>query len=373
VASTVVVKAVSSRREVERFIRVPWRIYGQDPLWVPPLLSERRAFLNPRKNPFFAHGEVQLFLAFRGNEPVGTIAAILNHAHTEYHGDATGFFGLFETIDDETVAFALLGAAKEWLRARGMSVMRGPMSFSTHDAVGLLIDGFDLPPAIMMPYNPAYYVRLVEAYGFSKEVDLFAYRADAADSAERLKKVAAWAGRNPHVRVRTVDAARLREEGEFIKRLYNESLVSNWGYVPVTDTEFQKTIKDLRAIIDPDLVLIAEYRNEPVGFYLAVPDYNVCLKAANGRLFPFGIVRFLRAKKTIDFGRLLIVGVMPEHQKRHIGVLLYCRIWETMLRKGYCAAEASWINERNRPMNHALEWMGLKKYKTYRIYDQAIA
>ncbi len=361
---------VTSRRDLNDFIKLPWTVYRGDKHWVPPLILERREFLNPRKNPFFDHAKVRLLLAREGKgAAIGRIVGIVNHNHIQTHQENAGFFGLFESLDDQVTANLLFDAAAAFLRAEGMEIMRGPENMSVNDDLGLLIDGFDYPPVIMMPYNPPYYVRLVETYGFSKSRDLFAYSGVGPGVPERLTRGVELIRKRYKFRVRPLDFSRFAEEERKIHRLYNEAWQANWGAVPMTDAEFHHMASSLKLIADPELCLIAEVGDEPAGFSLALPDLNQALTRLNGRLLPFGIFKLLWYGRKIDGLRVIAMGVKKEF--RHMGIDT-CFYHETYLRgyaKGIVRGEMSWVLEDNALMNRALVNMGLKLYKRYRLYD----
>jgi GNAT superfamily N-acetyltransferase len=368
------IDAVTTARDKKQFIRFPWTIYRGDPHWVPPLLMERRDFLDPAKNPFFEHSDVRLFLAREDGAVVGRIAAIVNHNHVARHGERAGFFGLFECVDRQEVANALFDAAAASLRAAGMQVMRGPENLSINDDLGLLVKGFDRPPFVMMPHNPPYYERLVEGYGFSKAMDLLAYYGEHYDQAppERFERGMAVIRKRYRFDIRTLDMKRFDEEVDLIKTVYNEAWEDNWNAIPMTDREFTHLAKDLKLVIDPEMCIIAEVNGRVAGFSLALPDLNRALIKINGRLFPSGLIKLLWHKRKINGVRVLTMGVLPPY--RHMGIST-ALIYETYKRggqRGYHVGELSWILETNAPMNNALVNAGFVVHKTYRLYDRAL-
>ena len=363
------VRPVRSRRERKRFVRFPRRIYREIPAWVPPLEIERMAFLDRKKNPFFRHSDAELFLAERGGEPVGRIAAIENRRHLETYRDGTGFFGLFECVDDPAVARALVGAAASWVRARGLVRLRGPMSFTINDECGLLLDAFEAPPVLLMSYNPAYYAGLLESCGFRKAQDLLAYRMEAPERVPSRLAAIAHAVAMRGIVVRPLDFARFDEEVELVHRIHSRAWSDNWGAVPLTVDEMRALARELKPLADRDLVFVAEDEGEPVGVSVTVPDINQALRAADGRLFPFGLLRLLAARRRIDAVRVLILGVLQGHRFRGVDAALYVRTMEAAMRKGYRWGELSWVLESNTAMNRAAESLGATRYKTYRIYD----
>ncbi len=370
------VRPIESRRDLERFIRLPWSIYpGRYPHWVPPLLSEERKRLDPKHNPFFEHAEAKCFLAWEGERAVGRVAAIENRVHNEFHQDRVGFFGFFECGEEAAVAAPLIDAAARWCGDRKLATLRGPMSFSTNETCGLLIDGFDDPPAVLMPYNPPYYQALLESIGFEKAKDLVAYAVHRPDfQLERLNTLLERIlRRHGGVRWRTVQMKRFDEEVRLIRDIYNSAWERNWGFVPMTDAEIDRMARELKPVVDPELVLIGEVDGEPAGFALALPDVNQALRHANGRLWPFGILKVLWHMRRVKRVRIITLGLKPEHRRTGLDGLFYRQIFLNGTEAGYTWAESSWILEDNFPMRQALEKIGFHHNKTYRIYDRPIA
>lgn len=366
----VVVEKVVTRRDFRRFVEVPAvAVYRNDPYWVRPLDMDMEAKFHPRKNPFLEHAEIQPFLASKGGRPVGRICAILNRRHNEFHDERAAFFGWFECVEDPEVASALFAACEEWAKAKGMAFLRGPANFSSNDDWGLLVDGFDSSPMVMMPYNPRYYIGLLEGCGFRKEKDLVAYRLDLQkEIPERIRRAMGLLKERTKVEIRTLRMDRFEEEVRTIQEVYNRAWERNWGFVPMTEAEIVHLAKELKPVVDPELVLIAEMRGKPVGFAMALPDYNQLLKRLNGKLFPFGILYLLLNRRKIASGRLLTLGLVKEVRNTGIEALFYLQMWETGRRKGYLEAELSWILEDNLPMRNGIEKVGGEVYKTYRIY-----
>jgi GNAT superfamily N-acetyltransferase len=362
---------VAGRRDLARFIALPYTLYRRDPHWAPPLRRDVRALLSA-KNPFFAHAEAAHFLAERGGEIIGRITAIHNRAHNDFHGDRVGFFGFFEATDDKAVAAALFDRAGEWLAARGLDRMRGPASFSTNDEAGLLVQGFATPAALMMPHNPPYYAALLEAAGFRKAKDLLAYQRSFDQPPQRLHAAAQRLQARRKITVRPLDMSRFRAEVDIVKRLYNEAWERNWGFVPMTDAEIDFLAAQLRPVVVPDLVAFAEHDGRPIGFMVVLPDLNVALRQnPSGRLFP-GIVRVLLASRRIDRVRVLLLGTVPEWRGKGVDAILDAWVWERAHRRGYRWAEAGWILEDNHPMRNGLVNLGFEVYKTYRLYERPI-
>jgi GNAT superfamily N-acetyltransferase len=364
---------VTNRSEREAFIALPYALHRQDPLWVPVLRMDVRALLDPKKNPFFEHAEAQYFLARRGSQVVGRIAAIHNRLHNEFHNDRVGFFGFFEAIHEQAVADLLFKTAADWLRARNLDVMRGPTSFSTNDECGLLVDGFETPPAIMMPHNPRYYIDLVERAGFKKAKDLRAYQSTGLDLPPRLVEGARLLEKRYGITTRMLDMKHFDGDVAIIKDLYNRAWERNWGFIPMTERELDHLVKQLKPIVVPEIVPFAFRKGEPIAFGVALPDFNVALKKnPSGRLFP-GILKVLWASRKIHRVRIPLLGTLPEWRGRGVDALLYKHIWEHGRAKGYDWGEASWILEDNSAMHNGLERMGFRVYKVYRLYDRPVS
>ncbi len=365
------VQPVAGRRDLRTFIELPWAIYRDDPDWVPPLRVDMRKAFDPTAHPFHGHSEVQPFLAWRGDRPVGRICAIRNRNHEAFHDEPVGFFGFFECYEDQEAAAALFDASRAWLADRGLEVMRGPTSFSTNEVTGFFAAGAPGPPVVMMAYNPPYYLDLVDRYGFRKAKDLWAWllTADALET-ERLERAERAVIRRTGTRVRTLDMARFDEELRRVRDLYNAAWEKNWGFVPMTDAEFDFMAAELKPVLDPDLALFVETESgEAVGFALALPDFNEVLKKMNGRLFPFGILRALLHRRRIRTLRVLILGLREGYRGKGIDALLYLAIMRNGLARGIVRGEMSWILEDNQKMNAALERMGARRYRTYRLYE----
>jgi GNAT superfamily N-acetyltransferase len=362
-------------RAFRDFVGLPHRLYAGNELWVAPLTRDLREMFDPRKHPFHLHSEVQPFVARRGGRAVGRIAAIHNRNHVEFHDEPVGFFGFFESEDDPAVAAALFETAAGWLRERGLETMRGPTSFSTNEEAGLLIEGFDLPPVVMMPYNPESYVRLVEGAGFEKAKDLFAYTLDSnvppGTLVERERKLAERLG----VRIRPLRMDDFEAELERVRDIYNRAWERNWGFVPMTDAEIDHMARQLRPLVArlPEQVIFAETpEGRPIGFTLWLRDYNRALRHAKGRLYPFGILKVLRHMRDIDFCRVLTLGLMPEARGQGIDSLLIMALYRYGAAAGIRAGEFSWILEDNVSMRKPLERLGSEVYKRYRIYDRPL-
>jgi GNAT superfamily N-acetyltransferase len=362
---------------MKSFIELSWSVNAADPHWVPPLRMALEPVLDRRRHPFHRHAEVAYFLAERDDGVVGRIAACVNRRHNDFHGESLGTLGFFECLDDAEAAAALLDAAAGWLRARGMTAMRGPFNFSTNDefsSPGVLVDGFDTPPRVMMSHNPPYYGGLMDAAGMRKAKDLLAYWVDGSSVPERLRDAMEKLTRRAGVTVRSLRMGELKDEVARVQEVYNAAWSRNWGFVPMTDAEFEHLAKELRPVVEPRFVLIAEKADgEPIGFLLALPDLNQALRhLRDGRLFPFGVLKFLWYRRTIDVARILTLGLKPGYQHLGIGAALYTRLLHVGREAGYRAAEGSWILEDNHEMCTALEKIGCVAYKRYRVYERAL-
>lgn len=356
-----------------RFIDLPHRLYRGDPFWVAPLRRDERRLHDPAIHPFHRHADVQLWIAHDERGPVGRIAASVNHRHNEFHEEKTGFFGFFESVNDPAVAGVLVDAAAGWCRERGQARIRGPMNYSTNETCGLLVDGFDGPPVLMMTYNPPWYAALLEGCGLSKSKDLLAYwLADTLGVPERIARIADRVMKKQGVVLRRIDMRRYEAEVEVLLDLYNRSWVRNWGFVPMTPEEFRYMATEMRPILDPDLLLIGEVNGEPVGFVLELPDFNEALIAARGSLFPFGLLKLLWRSRSIRYVRVITLGVVPEHRARGMDAVFYTEIWRRGTAKGYHAGELSWILEDNAMMTRGAAELGGKVYRRYRVYEKTI-
>lgn len=363
------IQEVEPGRALRCFIRFPWTIYDVTDPWVPPLLSDEKKQFSPHYHPFYRHADVKLYLATLNGEPAGRIAAIVNRNHNEFHQDRVGFFGFFEAVQQWEVAHQLLEAAARFLRDRGMEVMRGPMSFSTNEQCGLLIEGFDLAPYILMPYNPAYYKDLLESFGCRKAKDLYAYYLSRELYEQRVNVLASRVAKRLAIELRCVNLRRFQEEVDVIHGIYNSAWEENWGFVPMTDEEFAYMARELRKIVNPRLVIIGEMEGKAIGFLLALPNWNSVLKRLNGRMFPFGIFKALWYQRTITQVRIITMGVLKEYRRKGVDILFYQKLFELGQELGLHEGEMSWILEDNEMMNRALEDVGAKLYKRYRIYD----
>lgn len=361
---------VENRKQLKEFIEFPWWVYRGDPHWVPPLLGEVK-FLFSDENPFWKHAEKKLFLAREKGDVLGRIAAIIDDNHINYHQEKCGFFGFFEAVNDYSVAQKLLDVVKNYLKQENMQILRGPMNPSTNDECGFLLEGFDSPPAIMMTYNPEYYLCFMEKYGLKKAKDLYAYLAPVTgEQLGRLSRAGEMVRkREPDLVVRPINLKKFAEELKKIKEIYNSAWNKNWGFVPMTDEEIESMAKRLRPLVIPEILQIGELDGKPAGFLMAVPDYNQVLKKINGRLNLPGIVKFIWYKNKIDTLRSMTLGICPEYRKRGIDALLYLESLRGAMKKGFKYCEYSWVLEENILTQRAAEMMGGKLYKKYRIFE----
>jgi GNAT superfamily N-acetyltransferase len=366
------IQAVGSRADLKRFIKYPFARYRHDPHWVPPLLVSEREQFDPGKNPFYEHARLNLFLAERDGKTVGRIAAIDDDNHNQTHDDNLLFFGFFEA-EDEEAGKVLLARVEERAQKLGREVIRGPANPSMNHSAGLLIDAFDSDPFVMMPYNPPEYPRYVEAFGYGKAKDLYAWIFDRGWEVKKIGRLAERIRkRHSDLVIRPVDMKRWDEELERFRDLYNRSWERNWGFVRYTDAEFDHLAKEFKMILDPELVALAEVGGELAGITVLLPDANQVLKRMRGRLLPFGIFYFLGRNRIIDQLRLPILGVAPEYRDRGFELAMIHELYERVLARGYQRCEASWTLEDNRAMNHVIEAGGAKHYKTYRVYQKEL-
>jgi ribosomal protein S18 acetylase RimI-like enzyme len=346
-----------------------WPIYRDVPLWVPPIISERKVFFDPSRNPYFKHADVRLFVAERDGRIVGTIAATVDHEMQKEH-PGVAFFGFFEFSDDESVARPLFEAAAVWLRGRGMTSVRGPFNFSPNHEFGLLVDGFDTPPCIANPHNGPWAPALYERLGLKPIVDWYAYWMDKGPIPEGIEKIALrFLERNPGVTLRRLRMDRFADEVGLFRDIYNDAWEENWGHVRITDEEFDFAAKNLKSVLDPDLCWFAYVDGECAAASITLPDYNQVAKKMNGRILPFGWWHFLRARHTIDQIRIFVLGVKKKYQRMPLGAPLYLETWKEGLKRPIRGAEASLVLHDNFRMRGALEKLGARIYKTYRTYE----
>jgi GNAT superfamily N-acetyltransferase len=373
------ISPVRTRRELKRFVKVPFGLHRDQPPWVAPLIFERMEFLDRKKNPWFEHGEAEYFLAERDGEAVGRITAHVDQRWDEYQGGSDAMFGLFETANDPEVAAALLGAATEWARGKGRGRILGPMDFTTNDEIGILIDGYERRPMILEPWHPPYYRELVEVEGFAKAMDVQMWELQFGDLKEGERfdpsiHAAAEKGlREEGIVIRNMRKREMADEVRRFMDVYNEAWGDNWGFVPITDAEVEFQAKNLKQVIAENWAYMAEKDGEVIGAALTLPDINQVMAKLNGRLLPFGWLKFLLGRRKIDQCRVFALGV--KHDYRHSGVAagLYLKhLEEAAVPGGIVGGEMGWILETNEPMNRAMEGMGGKVVKKYRIYEKSL-
>lgn len=381
--SSLAVAPVGTPTEMTAFIEFPWRVYQQNPHWVPPLISERKAFHNPEKNPFFEHATVEYFHARRDGKLVGTIAAFTNEAYNAFQGVNAGFFGFFEVLEDQEAAVMLLEAAEAWTREAGHDILLGPAQFSTNDEVALLVDGFDDPPRILMTYNPPRYMDYLAAAGFHKAMDLWAYAISLEDFVKnkpaKLWRVVEKVKTRRNLTIRTINMKDFDREVERFKRVYNKSWERNWGFVPMTDAEIEHLAENLKPVIDPALVFMVESGGEVIGISLSLPDLNQPLLKAYPRPGvpeAWTMLKMLwhwKVRRRLDWLRVFALGVHPDFRGMGVDAMMYHETAKAAVSKGFRWAEMSWILENNDMMNRAIQMLGGKVYKTHRIYEKALA
>ncbi|MGA2262761.1 MAG: hypothetical protein ABSH28_15170 [Acidobacteriota bacterium] len=363
------VRKVETNKELAEFIDLPWTIYQNYPHWVPPLKKEVEKLITPGKHPFWNHAQRELYIALTNGRIAGRIAAIRDEHHDKVHGEKAGFFGFFETIEDYETAEALFNAARSWCKARGCTFVRGPASPSSNDEYGFLLEGFDKDPAIMMPYNPEYYLRLSERYGFKKAKDLYAFlKMVNSDIPARIEKIMQRARKRSPFKLRPIDPKNFKKDVEIVKTIYNCAWEKNWGFVPMTDEEMNLTAESMKPFYDPELIIIAELDGKPAGVALTVPNVNEVLKKLNGKMNLWGIIKFLRHKGKIKGCRSLVGGCLPEFRKTGlIAEIFYETARRARGRYEWC--ELSWNLEDNDLINKFEKEIGGEIYKKYRLYE----
>jgi len=371
---TFVIRKVETAADLNQFIRVPWKIYGDPRCWVPPLISERKRFLNSKLNPFFERAEVDLCLAQSENRsPVGRIACILNHAYNTFHSERTGFFGMFESVNQGEASDLLLDWAFSWCRDKGLDRLVGPVNLSTNHECGLLVDGFDTPPMIGIPYNPPYYSDLFEQWGLTKAKDILSLKVEIIGIPEYLKSAISRLKRRNRFSVRPLRLDRFNEDVDIMWDVYNSSWSANWGFFPMSRREFDFSINEVKLFIQPECLLIAEVEDEPAGFSLTLPNINQVLRKINGRLFPFGWASLLWNKHKINTYRVVALGVKRKFRPLGIDAYFYYEIYRQMLTRKIPWVDVSWVLEDNDAILAPIHRIGGTVYKRHRIYERACA
>ncbi|MCW9707690.1 GNAT family N-acetyltransferase [Fodinibius salsisoli] len=371
---TLKITLVREKQDRKRFLEFPYQHYADDEHWIAPLKMEQKKLIDEDDNPFFENGEIALFLAERDGEVCGRIAAIRDHRYNEHHNNKTGFFGFFECVNEQSVANLLLKVASGWLQERGHTDVLGPSNPSMMDEIGVLVDGFDHDPSIMMPYHKPYYDKLIKNAGFRKEMDLYAYRVTQATvSLDRMYRAEEVVRRRlPMLKIREVNLKNLDEEVKIVRDIYNKAWSGNWGFIPMTKKELEDLAKDLKLILDPKVAHIAEINGEPVAFSIALPDLNQALRHLDGTLFPTGIFKLLWHKRNINQIRTALMGVIPEYQGKGIDALLHKEAIISGKQEGYRSSELSWVLESNKGMMRVAEKIGAQIEKTYRMYAKEL-
>lgn len=367
---------LDDKSRIKKFIKVPWSLYQHDPLWTPPLIQERFGFLNPKKNPYFEHADVQLFLAERNGVPVGRISAQIDHLHLKTHQDDAGFFGFYESVQDKEVSQALLQAAESWIRSRGMKTLRGPFNFSINEEVGFLVHGFEHPPQVLTTHTLPYYPQLLENGGYQKCKDLYCWSYDPNSPIPEIAgQIADEVRKHPGLAIREVDPKNMERDVRIIMEVFNSAWEHNWGFVPLTENEVRKAAKDFQLILDPHVALIAEIDGRPAAICIGLPNINEAIHDLNGRLFPLGLIKLLYRLKRhkVRSGRLLLLGIKKEYRKElMLNVLLFTEIHRRGRDRKYQFGELSWTLEDNEKINKGIQLMGGVHYKTYRIYEKKL-
>ncbi|MEM8866215.1 MAG: N-acetyltransferase [Planctomycetota bacterium] len=375
--SSIEVQHVTTAAQRKQFLGLPWKINVGDPNWMPPLRGTQKQLCGFGSHPFYEDAEALPLLAVRGGEPVGRLLAIVNHAHNRWSKEKRGFFGFFESVDDQAVSEALFDRGFDWLRDQGMTAVRGPANPSLNYEWGLLIKGFDKPPMFMMTHNQPYYAKLVEAAGFEKAQDLYAFWGEV-DMLKTMKNDKKMLNLDANIRerfgvtLRTMNRKRFRAEVEMFLDIYNQALAGTWGYIPLSKSEINHMAGELRYLIEPEVAIVAEHEGKPIGVMFGLLDYNPRIKKIDGRLFPFGFLTLLRNKRAIKRLRLVSTNVLPAYQGWGVGVVLGIGMLQPALSFGLREVEFSWVLESNDLSRKTLEKGGAERYKEYRIYDREL-
>ncbi len=373
------IQPVKTRSDLRRFVKFPWKVYKDDPNWVPPLISDQLAYLDPKRGPFYHHADVALFLARRGREVVGTIATFIDHRLLAHTRDKKGGFGFFEVVENYDVAERLLDTAREWLRTHGMETINGPTNFTELEQPGVLIEGSNCPPVILQAHTPYYYKDFLERYGMEKDHDLYAWRAFRSQIGEELKnippelnRVAEVAKKTANVGIRKVRLDKWDQEISIACQIFNATLEHLPEHVPITEEEFRQFADPLRIFLDPDLALFAEVEGKPIGFCVALPDINRVLIHLNGRLFPFGWLKVRRLTPKIEVVTFKLMGVLDKYRRRGIDALLYVEAVKAIYRKNYEWIDGSITSEHNPMVNLIAQRLGAERYRHYRLYRMVL-
>lgn len=363
---------MNTKSERKQFIDFPYQHYSNDEHWIAPLKMEQKKLIDKDDNPFYENGDIALFLAEQNGDICGRIAAIQDRRYNEHHDNKTGFFGFFECINDKSVANLLVKVAADWLRERGHTDILGPSNPSMMDEIGILVDGFEHYPSIMMPYHKPYYDDLLTSAGLGKAMDMYAFRVTQSTvNLDRMYRAEEIVRRRiPKLSIREVDLKDLDNEVEIVRHIFNKAWSGNWGFIPLTKKELEDLASDLKLILDPKVAHIAEVDGEPVAFSIALPDLNQALKHMDGTLFPTGIFKLLWHRRNINQIRTALMGVIPEYQGKGIDALLHKEAILNGKEVGYKSSELSWVLESNKGMIRVAEKIGAKIEKTYRMYSK---
>ena len=366
--------AVEGGSDLRDFVNLPWRIYAGYPRYIPPLKKEVRRLLDTRKHPFWEFSERILFLARRGSQTVGRIAGVIDSHYNQFHNEKTGIWGFFECVDDPEVAAVLLSVVETWARQKGMTLLRGPFSPSTNYETGLLIEGFDYPPALMMPYTPPYYPKLVETCGFAKEKDLVSFLIESPyQLPEWMNRLAERIARKKGIHIRLSRPKEQDAEFALIKEIYNDSWSGNWGFVPLSDNEMREIQKNTMKFTDPELTFFIYYENEPAAVCVIFPDISPLLKRFNGRIGLLGVLKAILHQNEITGLRCIVFGIKEKYRQLGLPMLAFHHIYEVVRKKGkYRSMELGWMLEDNEAVNTLVEEAGAKPYKKYRIFRKSL-
>jgi hypothetical protein len=372
-ADVVNISEVKTERQLTAFIDLPWRIYQGNPNWIPPLKKDVRHLLDADRHPFWEHARRALFLAEKNGQVVGRISAQVDDNYNTLWSETLGSFGFFECQDEQETASALFDTAAAWVKGQGMTVLRGPMSPSSNDEWGWLLDAYDRPAVLMMPYNPAYYNRLAETWGLEKAKDLLAFIKHAnTPIPRRLTDLAEKLRQNPHISVRPVNMKDLKNEMAIIKDLYNESWQKNWGFSPMTNKEMDLLASNLKTFAEAEMVLFAFYDGNPAGLSITLPDMNQILSHLNGKIGIVGLLKFLYYKRKMTGARALVFGFKQRYRRLGLPVLLFCETEKYMRKRNFQCSEMSWNLEDNRLINDFDRELGAEVYKHYRVYEKPL-
>lgn len=381
-ASDITVRPVTTRADQDAFLALPDALFSDDPVWVPPLKMMVRDQLNPKKNPWFSHGEAQLFLAERNGAVLGRLSAQVDRSHLEQHNDATGFFGFFDSVEEQPVADALFEAAESWLKERGISRVRGPFSLNINEESGLLVEGFESPPRVAMGHGQPFYQTLVEEAGFEKVRDLFAFLTpmDTALPYKHIKLLQRSIDRNPGLTFRHLDPKHYDEDIRILVDLFNEAWAENWGFIPLTEADAKHMANQFKMILIPELVWFAFYEGKPAAMAVALPDLNEMIRDLGGTLWPMGWMklawRVLTRRNWSSGTRVPLMGVAPRFKNKPLGSVLGWMVMGAIRRESLKlnmpVCEMSWVLEDNTQTRHSLETIGSRVYKTYRMYEKAL-